>query len=96
MPTECAIAFENSSKVFYTGESVRGTIRLTITNETVIEKARIKFDGVGYVSYNEEVQGQRYDSTQKRYVTTTHTETRYRGGIYVDETLHFMNSGKSN
>lgn len=50
MPTTCTIELEsdNQSKVFYSGQVLRGTVHLTLTKEKTIKGVVIKFIGKSY------------------------------------------------
>lgn len=49
MPTLCVIEFENNSKVVYSGQELRGSVRLKITSEKITVKGIfVKLSGGSY------------------------------------------------
>lgn len=95
MPTSAVIEFENnSSKVFYGGQSVNGIVRLTITNEKIIKKAYISIVGEGRVRWTDRVARSRYDASRRRTVTEYHNVERSSSESYLNLTSNII-GGKS-
>lgn len=53
MPTTCDIDFENNpQKVIYAGQLLRGTVRLTLTEEKTVRGIYIRIDGKAYAHWS--------------------------------------------
>lgn len=90
MPTTCIIELDHPSRVIYSGNVLRGTVHLSLTNSKVIRSGSIRIVGKGHVSWTETVQRQVYDSRQKKSVTEQHTEVRSSNETYLDRTISFI------
>lgn len=54
MPTECEIEFENNPiKVIYTGQLLRGNVRLTLTEEKNVRGVFVEIRGKAYAHWTQ-------------------------------------------
>lgn len=53
MPTTCNITFNNSNRVFYSGQLLSGTVRLNLWKEKRVRGVYIKIFGKGNVQWSE-------------------------------------------
>lgn len=54
MPTNCKIEFENNpEKIYYSGQIVRGTVKLTLTDAKIVRGIYMQLFGDGYISFYE-------------------------------------------
>lgn len=96
MPTTCEIEFNNNpSKEFRSGQHLQGVVRLTVTNEKVIQKACINIVGAGYVRWTDRESRLRYDAGRRRTVTEYHTVVRSSSEIYLNATSYFISDGET-
>lgn len=49
MSTTCKINFENKLNVFYTGQEIRGTVQLKLSDGIIIHSVYIEFVGVAHI-----------------------------------------------
>lgn len=53
MPTTCDVVFENNPmKVLYSGQLLRGTVRINMTGEKKVRGIFIEIDGIGYARWS--------------------------------------------
>lgn len=53
MPTTCDISFDNPEKVYYAGQMLRGTVRLTLTKEHKVRGVYVRIFGRAYAYWTE-------------------------------------------
>lgn len=82
MPTTCVIEFENNPlKVYYTGQLVRGNVRINVTNQKKVRGVFIKIKGEAYARW----------TTGSGKNKRTHTGKEE----YLHERTHFMGPSSS-
>lgn len=54
MPKFCKITFENPHKVFYSGQWLRGTVKLSLIREKTIRSIYIEVSGEGYAYWKKD------------------------------------------
>lgn len=53
MPTTCDISFDNPERVYYAGQMLRGTVRLTLTKEQKVRGVYVRIFGRAYAYWTE-------------------------------------------
>lgn len=92
MSTYCEIEFENPEKVFYAGELLRGSVRLTLTEQQTVRGVYVEIFGRAYAYWTE-------------YCSEDHAHDRNRSGHhvsysgaenYLDEKIYFVGDRRGN
>lgn len=93
MPTSCEIRFDHPDKVFYAGQLLRGTVRLTLVKGQKIRNIFVRIFGKAYAHWQENYSIATSDDGRK-----IKTQEYTGKESYLDETMYLVghkNAGKA-
>lgn len=96
MPTTCEITFENTRRVFFAGQLVRGSVRLTLTSEEKVRgvyihifgKAYARWDDLCYIDHN--YHGYHRNRSRENRENKCNWVTYEGNEVYLDEKTYFV------
>lgn len=98
MPTTCEIDFENPEKVFYAGQLLRGTVRLTLTKEKKVRGVYVKIFGRAYAYWTEycTIDHDRNRNRNSNSSSSGHYVSFSGDEDYLDEKTYFVGGSSGN
>lgn len=91
MPTTCSINFPgNLEKVFYSGQLLSGTVRLTLTSQKEVRGVYVEIYGKSYVHWTETEYEER--DGKRESVTRSYTSEE----SFLRERKHFLGNSDGN
>lgn len=98
MPTTCVITFENRNRVYYAGQTIRGTVNLTIIEEEKLRSVYVRIFGRTYANWTEycAIDHNHDRNRNKNQVNTSGHRVSYSGEkIYLDDKLYLFGDSNS-
>lgn len=97
MPTTCEIAFENPEKVFYAGQLLRGTVRLTLTKQKKVRGVYVKIFGRAYAYWTEYCSVDHDRNRDPNRTSNSGHHVSYSGEEdYLNEKTYFVGGSSGN
>lgn len=94
MSINCEILFDNPDRVFYAGQLLSGTVRLTLTKQYKVRGVYIQIFGKAYAHWTEYCSidhSDNYSRNNEQHRTTTGHSVSYTGEqLYLDEKSYFV------
>lgn len=98
MPTTCEISFEKPERVFYAGQLLSGTVRLTLTKEKKVRGVYVHIFGRAYAYWTKycNVNHDRNSSNNNSSSNSGHHVSYTGSEDYLDEKTYFVGSSSGN
>lgn len=98
MPPACVIAFDNPSRVYYAGQTLCGTVNLTLFEEETVRSVYVRIFGRAYAHWREycSVDHNRYQNRERNQVGSGGHHISYTGEkVHLDMKYYIVGDSNS-